>query len=140
VPPVLTHCVHGQDVYLVPRPSGELLIGATVERAGFQRNVTAAGIATLLSLAIGLVPALGALPIARTWYGFRPWAPDSLPILGPWPGIDGLWVATAHFRNGILLAPVTARLIGDWMTTGRPGYDVEEFLPDRMLTRTRSTS
>src|SRR6266446_10079540 len=78
-------------------PSGELLIGATVERVGFQRTVTALGIAGLLQAAIDLVPALGGLPISRTWYGFRPWAPDSMPIIGPWPGVDGLWVATAHF-------------------------------------------
>src|SRR2546426_8241644 len=106
VPPVLTHCVHG-EAYLVPRPSGELLIGATVERAGFQRAVTAEGIAGLLRAAIELAPSLRDLPIARTWCGFRPWAPDGLPILGPWPGIEGLWVSTAHFRNGILLAPIT---------------------------------
>src|SRR5205823_5136692 len=108
VPPVLTHTVRTDDVYLVPRPSGELLIGATVERVGFQRTVTAEGISSLLAAAIGLVPSLGSLPIVRTWYGFRPWAPDGLPIMGPWPDVEGLWVATAHFRNGILLAPITA--------------------------------
>jgi glycine oxidase len=133
VPPVLVHAVHAQDVYLVPRPSGELLIGATVEKVGFQRAVTATGIATLLAAAIGMVPGLANLPISRTWYGFRPWAPDSLPILGPWPGIDGLFVATAHYRNGILLAPVTARLMTEWMTVGRPSLDVKDFLPDRFI-------
>ena len=130
VPPVLTYCVHG-EAYLAPRPSGELLIGATVERAGFQRAVTAEGIASLLRAAIELVPSLRDLPIVRTWCGFRPWAPDSLPILGPWPGIEGLFVATAHFRNGILLAPITARLMTDWITGGKPSLDVTEFLPDR---------
>jgi glycine oxidase len=139
VPPLVTHVVHSDDVYLVPRPSGELLIGATVERVGFQRSVTAEGIAGLLAAAIGLVPSLGALPIARTWYGFRPWAPDSLPILGPWPDVEGLWVATAHFRNGILLAPITARLMTDWMTTGPPDVDVDEFTPERFLTKDRPT-
>jgi glycine oxidase len=138
VPPVLTYCVHG-EAYLAPRPSGELLIGATVERAGFQRAVTAEGIASLLRAAIELVPSLRDLPIARTWCGFRPWAPDSLPILGPWPGIEGLFVATAHFRNGILLAPITARLMTDWITAGKPSLDVTEFLPDR-FSATRSTS
>ena len=135
VPSVLTHCIHGDDVYLVPRPSGELLVGATVERVGFQRAVTADGIAGLLRAAIELCPALGALPIMRTWYGFRPWAPDSLPVLGPWPDVDGLWVATAHYRNGILLAPITARLMTDWLTTGDPGVDVDEFLPARFVRR-----
>ena len=131
VPPVLHHCVHTEDVYLVPRPSGELLVGATVERVGFQAVVTARAIAGLLRGAIALVPALGDLAISRTWYGFRPWAPDSLPVLGPWPGVDGLWVATAHFRNGILLAPITARLMTAWITEGKPGMEVRDFLPDR---------
>jgi glycine oxidase len=136
VPSVLTHCVHGDDVYLVPRPSGELLIGATVERVGFQRAVTADGIAGLLRSAIDLCPALGMLAVTRTWSGFRPWAPDSLPVLGPWPDVDGLWVATAHYRNGILLAPITARLMTEWLTTGEPGADVDEFLPARFVRRT----
>ena len=135
VPPVLSHCIHGDAVYLVPRPSGELLIGATVERAGFHRAVTAEAVAGLLDAAIELVPALATLPISRTWYGFRPWAPDSLPILGPWPTIEGLWVATAHFRNGILLAPITARLMTEWIVSGRPSMSVKEFLPDRFLNR-----
>lgn len=132
VPPVLTHCVHG-DVYLVPRPSGELLLGATVEKAGFHRTVTAEGVAWLLRGAIELVPSLATLPLTRTWCGFRPWAPDALPILGPWPGVPGLWVATAHFRNGILLAPITARLMCEWIVDGRPSVDVKDFLPDRFL-------
>jgi glycine oxidase len=133
VPPTLTHAIHGADAYLVPRASGELLIGATVERVGFQRSVTAIGVAGLLSSAIALVPGLATLPISRTWYGFRPWAPDSLPILGPWPGIDGLFIATAHYRNGILLAPITARLMTEWMTHGRPSLDVKDFLPNRFI-------
>ncbi|MGH7277785.1 MAG: glycine oxidase ThiO [Candidatus Rokuibacteriota bacterium] len=133
VPPVLRHCVHGDDVYLVPRPSGELLIGATVERVGFQRAVTAEGIASLLRAAIHLVPALGALPIARTWYGFRPWVPDSLPVLGPWPGVAGLFFATAHYRNGIMLAPVTAQLMTEWIVKGHPSIPMKEFLPARFL-------
>ncbi len=135
IPPVLRHVIHGEDVYLVPRPSGELLIGATVERVGFQRAVTALGIAGLLQAAIDLVPALGGLPISRTWFGFRPWAPDSMPILGPWPGVDGLWVATAHFRNGILLAPITAKVMTEWIVTGKTSLPLKDFLPNRFLTR-----
>ncbi len=134
VPPVLTYCVHG-EVYMAPRPSGELLVGATVERAGFQRAVTAEGISGLLHSAIELVPALRELPIARTWCGFRPWAPDSLPVLGPWPGIEGLFVATGHFRSGILLAPITARLMTEWITGKEPSLWVKDFLPDRFVRR-----
>ena len=135
VPAVLSHCVHGDDVYLVPRPSGELLVGATVERVGFQRGVTASGIAGLLAAAVELCPALGALPITRTWWGFRPWAPDSLPVLGPWPEVENLWVASAHYRNGILLAPITGRLMTRWLTTGHPEIDVDEFSPARFVRR-----
>jgi len=134
VPPILTHCIHG-EAYMAPRPSGELIIGATVERAGFQRAVTAEGIAGLLRAAIELVPSLRELPIARTWCGFRPWAPDSLPVLGPWPGIDGLFVATGHFRNGILLAPITARLLTEWITGKALSLEVPDFLPDRFVRR-----
>ncbi len=133
VPPVLHHCVHSDEVYLVPRPSGELLVGATVERVGFQRAVTADGIGRLIAAALALAPALGALPITRTWFGFRPWVSDSLPVLGPWPGAEGLFIATAHFRNGIMLAPITARLMTNWITGAGPGMEVRDFLPDRFL-------
>ncbi|HEU5323285.1 MAG TPA: FAD-dependent oxidoreductase, partial [Methylomirabilota bacterium] len=135
VPPVLAHCVHGETVYLVPRPSGELLVGATVERVGFQGVVTAAGIAGLLAAATALVPALGKLAIGRMWCGFRPWVPDGLPVLGPWPGVEGLFVATGHYRSGILLAPVTARLMTEWITAGRPSLAADDFLPGRYGTR-----
>ncbi len=133
VPAVLHHCIHCDDTYLVPRPSGELLIGATVERVGFQRSVTAQAMAGLLATAIALVPGLARLPITRTWFGFRPWAPDDLPILGPWPGIDNLWVATGHYRSGILLAPITARLMTECIVDGRPSMDLDEFLPGRFV-------
>ena len=140
VPPVVRHCVYAHDVYLVPRLSGELLVGATVERVGFEREVTAQAIGTLLSAAVALAPGLGGLAVRRTWYGFRPWAPDGLPVLGPWPGVEGLVVVTAHFRNGILLAPITARLVCEWLTGRSPSQDVDEFLPDRFVRAARSTS
>lgn len=133
LPPIVTRCIHGYDVYLVPRPSGELLVGATVERVGFQAVVTVEGVRSLLDAAIRLVPGLKTLAVSRMWYGFRPWAPDSLPILGPWPGIEGLWVATAHYRNGILLAPITGRVMKEWMLEGQPSMPLKDFLPDRFL-------
>jgi glycine oxidase len=138
VPPVLRHCVHSDEIYLVPRPSGELLVGATVERVGFQRAVTAEGIGRLITAAVALVPALGRLAITRTWFGFRPWVSDSLPVLGPWPGVEGLFVATAHFRNGIMLAPITARLMTNWITGAGPGMEVRDFLPARFFKKRTS--
>ena len=95
--------------------------------------MTADGIAGLLRAAIDLVPSVADLPITRTWCGFRPWAPDSLPILGPWPRTEGLFVATAHYRNGIMLAPITAKLITQWILQGQPTMTVKPFLPDRFL-------
>jgi glycine oxidase len=133
MPPLVSHCIHAGEVYLVPRASGELLVGATVERVGFRPEITAGGIGGLLAAAVEVVPALTDRAIARTWYGFRPQAADGLPILGPWPGVEGLWVATGHFRNGILLAPITARLMAEWMLEGKPSIPVPDFLPDRFL-------
>ncbi len=133
-PPLLAHAVHAGEVYLVPRPSGELLIGATVEHAGFARDVTAGGIAGLIHDAVRLVPEIARRPITRTWYGFRPWAPDGMPVLGPWPGVPGLYVATAHYRNGIVLAPITAALMAEAIATGRTPALLTPFLPDRLRT------
>lgn len=133
VPPLLMHCVHADDVYLVPRPSGELLVGATVEHVGFRREVTARGIGGLIAAAVDIVPALGDRAITRTWYGFRPWVPDGRPVLGPWPGVSGLFVATAHYRSGIMLAPITARLMAEWILEGVPSIAVTDFLPDRYV-------
>ena len=130
-PPLIAHAVHQGDVYLVPRPSGELLIGATVEHAGFARDVTPGGLAALINDAVRLVPDIARRPITRTWYGFRPWAPDGMPILGPWPGVAGLYVATAHYRNGIVLAPITAALMAETISTGRAPALLTPFLPDR---------
>lgn len=103
--------------YLVPRSDGRLLIGATVEEAGFDRHVTAAGIRALLDAALSAAPALGAFTMTETWAGLRPGSPDGRPILGPTP-IDGLIVAAGHYRNGILLTPETARLVASFVETG----------------------
>jgi len=133
VPAVIRHCVFREEVYLVPRSSGELLIGATVERVGYDKQVTAAGLRTLLTRAVAAVPAIDQRPILRSWAGLRPAAPDLLPILGPWPGLGGCFVATAHLRNGILLAPITAQLIAEWVTGKGPTLPVESFLPQRFI-------
>ncbi len=127
------HLLHVKEHYLVPRVNGEILVGASVERVGFAKQVTAERIHALLNDAIRLVPALGRLPIKATWAGFRPWAPDERPVIGPWPGLAGLVVATGHFRNGILLAPITARLIRELLVDGKTSLDLTPFLPDRFL-------
>ena len=124
--PVLSHVVWGPMrtwgvVYLVPRVDGRLLIGSTVEEMGFDTSVTAGGLMNILRGAWEVVPAIYDLPIIETWAGLRPGSRDDAPILGPTP-IKGLIMATGHFRNGILLAPITAKAITD--------YILEERLPD----------
>ncbi len=106
----LRRILFGQQIYIVPRLDGRVLLGATVEDVGFTPHNTAAGISQLLNAAIALYPPLASFPIEEQWWGFRPATPDELPILGPSP-CENLTLATGHYRNGILLAPVTAKLI-----------------------------
>jgi glycine oxidase len=104
------HVIHSSRCYIVPRRDGRLLIGATVEYVGFDKKVTAGGVASLLGAATSLIPDLRDFEIADWWSGLRPDTPDHLPIMGL-SGIENLVLATGHFRSGILLAPVTAELI-----------------------------
>ncbi|HWY09255.1 MAG TPA: glycine oxidase ThiO [Candidatus Acidoferrales bacterium] len=117
-------------MYLVPRHDGRIIAGSTVEYEGFDRSVTVAGMKKILSGAISLVPALESARIEETWAGLRPDSPDHLPILGP-TDLDGLLIATGHFRSGILLTPVTARLIREWVTTQKVSEDWAPFSPMR---------
>ena len=108
----LQRVLYGKNLYLVPRKDGRLIIGATVEEVGWTPNNTPKGIQNLLNKAIKLYPAIAEWQIEDFWWGFRPGTPDDLPILGHSP-CDNLFLATGHYRNGILLAPVTASLIAD---------------------------
>ena len=104
-------------VYLVPRDDGRLLIGATVESSGFDERVTAEGVHALLHAALNAAPSLGSFTITESWAGLRPGTPDGLPLLGS-TELDGYFLATGHYRNGILLAPATARTIADAIERG----------------------
>jgi glycine oxidase len=117
-------------MYLVPRNDGRIIAGSTVEYEGFDRNVTVAGMKTILGGAISLVPALDSARIEETWAGLRPDSPDHLPILGP-TDLDGLLIATGHFRSGILLTPITASLIREWVATQKVSEDWAPFSPMR---------
>ena len=103
--------------YVVPRDDGRLLVGATVESVGFDERVTAQGIHELLHAALAAAPSLAGFSVTESWTGLRPGTPDDVPFLGP-TAIEGYFLATGHYRNGILLAPATARLIADAIETG----------------------
>jgi len=110
-PQLTRHVIYSPRGYLVPRQDGRLLAGSTSESAGFAKCVTAGGISTILRNALEISPAIADLPVVDTWAGLRPRAADGLPVLGPCDEIDGLFFATGHYRNGILLAPLTGELI-----------------------------
>lgn len=129
-----------ERIYLVPRDDGRILAGATIEYVGFDKQITAGSIEKILSAAIELAPGLAAARIEEMWAGLRPDSPDHLPILGP-TDLDGLLIATGHFRNGILLAPITARLIREWITEQRVSVDWDRFSPLRFEAQaTKKTS
>jgi len=120
---------HG-DGYLVPRASGELLLGATVEDAGFERAVTPAGLQTLLGHLHRIAPALLDACITRTWSGLRPATPAGGPLIGRDPDTSNLFIATGHYRNGILLAPITAEVVRAVIDGTAPPLDPAPFSPE----------
>ena len=131
--PLPNHVVRSHKGYVVPRGNGLLVAGSTIEHVGFEKNVTAAGIGGILAAAIELIPELAGAAIEETWCGLRPDTPDHLPLIGP-TEFEGLWLATGHYRNGILLAPATAGILGDWILRGKTESDVEAYLPQRFTT------
>lgn len=128
--PLCRHNVRGLDVYVVPRADGRVVVGATVEDQGFDTTVTAGAVYELLRDAVELLPDVSELELTETVAGLRPGSPDNAPLLGP-SGLDGLVVATGHYRNGILLAPVTADAIAGLLADGRVPELVAPFSPGR---------
>jgi len=127
---VVRHVIRGREVYVVPRTDGRVLIGATVEEAGFDKRVAPETIQRLHQAAANLIPQLGEAKMLEAWAGLRPATPDGLPILGP-TSTPGYFVASGHFRDGILLAPITAKIMAD-LITGAPGsFDLAPFAPER---------
>jgi len=127
---VLQHVLRAPEVYIVPRSSGKILIGATVEDVGFDKSVDPSAIHQLLNAAAKYLPELASAPITHSWAGLRPGTPDDLPIIGP-THIPHVFVATGHFRNGILLAPITAQIMADLVQSRVPSLDIRAFSPDR---------
>ncbi|NEB22466.1 FAD-dependent oxidoreductase, partial [Streptomyces coelicoflavus] len=122
--------VRGNHVYLVPRESGELVVGATSEELGWDTTVTAGGVYELLRDAHELVPGITELPLTETRAGLRPGSPDNAPLLGP-TALDGLLLATGHYRNGVLLTPVTGDVMAHALTTGELPDEARPFTPRR---------
>jgi glycine oxidase len=126
----LKKVLRSQYGYLVPRRDGRIIAGSTLEDAGFVKQVTPQGVRQILDAALELAPALVDAKIVEEWSGLRPGTPDLLPIIGP-TDIPGLWLATGHYRNGILLAPATAKIMRDWIVTGKSNFNAESFSPLR---------
>jgi glycine oxidase len=128
--PLLAHVAFSDEGYLVPRADGHLLAGSTVEFEGFAKEVTAQGLSRILGLAMRMLPSLADVPVVETWAGLRPFTEDRLPVLGPGP-LGGLFLASGHFRNGILLAPVTAELLSEAVLGRATTLSLEPFRWDR---------
>jgi glycine oxidase len=127
----IRHIVWGPDGYLVPRANGLVFAGATVEDVGFRRRTTKAGVHAMRSMAAGLVPQLAAAALHFEWAGLRPGSADGLPMIGPLPQWPNVIAATGHYRNGILLGPLTGALVANGITTGDWRDVPPEFDPAR---------
>ncbi len=127
---LVRHVVRTPDVYLIPRSNGHLVIGATLEEVGFDKHTVPETLQKLRDNAIALVPKLADAEVLEVWAGLRPGTPDKLPILGE-TSTPGYFAATGHFRDGILLAPITAKVMARRITSQPPQFDLTAFSPQR---------
>ncbi|MEW6737005.1 MAG: glycine oxidase ThiO [Acidobacteriota bacterium] len=127
----LNHVLHYEDVYLVPRWDGTILVGSTTEQVGYDQRVTAAALQRLLKQAQIALPELADATFINAWAGLRPATYDGLPLLGEHKELPGLLFATGHYRNGILLAPITATLIAESVLCGHDVATLAPFTPSR---------
>jgi glycine oxidase len=130
-PNALKYAVLSPRGYIVPRRNGRLLAGTTREEAGYDKSVTLEGVARIAHGAHSLMPTLGSLPLRQVWAGLRPAAPDHMPVIGPSPTLAGLYYATGHYRNGILLSALTAEIIADLIVGKTPALDLTPVSPAR---------
>ena len=131
VPRAVNQIIYGRHMYLVPRPDGETLIGATVEDVGFRKEVTLAGLEELVQAGRRVAPGIMGRPVVRTWAGLRPGSPDGLPLVGAVEGLSGLFLAVGHHRNGILLGPMTGVLIKQLLADDVHSPHLELLRPER---------
>ena len=130
-PRLARHVIYSPRGYIVPRMDGRLLAGSTTESVGFDKRVTGAGLHTILTHALEIAPDVAKLPLLDSWAGLRPRASDGLPVLGPCAEIEGLFYATGHYRNGILLAPITGELIAEAIVNKSVSPLITPFTPER---------
>ncbi len=133
--PPVKHNIYSCRGYVIPRLGGFLIAGSTTEHSGYDKRVTAGGVASIIERAAEILPCFNQLAITETWAGLRPHAPDDLPILGADPNVAGLIYATGHYRNGILLAPITARVISELITKGQSSVNIAPFSVGRFARR-----
>lgn len=131
----LRHAVSSLEGYTITKADGATYVGTTVEEVGFDARPTAAGVARLLAMAPRLVPRLADATFTAAWAGLRPGTADGRPLIGRLPGWQGVAVAAGHFRNGILLAPITGELVADLLADRRPRLPLDDFDPGRFLVR-----
>jgi glycine oxidase len=138
--PTVRGLVQGSSVYVVPRDDGTVVVGATVEERGFDTAVTAGAVYELLRDAHRVVPGITEMVLDEVSAGLRPGSPDNAPIVGPCPvpGADGLVLATGHYRQGILLAPITAAAVAALVSGREPPEEMQAFGPERFVTTAAS--
>jgi glycine oxidase len=117
----------------MPREDGQTYVGATVEEAGYRRRNTVSGLRGLRRAAAAMVPSLAQAAVRRAWAGLRPATPDGLPVIGRMPGWQNAWVSSGHFRNGILLAPISGQLLAKAILSDTEGRLPAEVLPGRFV-------
>jgi glycine oxidase len=131
-PALIRHVVYSRRGYLVPRADGRLLAGSTMERAGFDKSVTASGLHAVLSIALEIAPVLADVTVADSWAGLRPGTPDGLPIIGP-ATVPGLFHACGLYRNGILLGPLVGEVVAGLVMGEKPPVDLTPFSVARFM-------
>ncbi|MGZ4133600.1 MAG: FAD-dependent oxidoreductase, partial [Tumebacillaceae bacterium] len=122
--------------YILPKRNGQIYVGATEEEAGFDRRPNLGSLAWLSSRATELMPKIGQLPFDKPIAGLRPGSADGLPFLGAVPGVEGLYVASGHFRNGVLLSAITGKVMAELLTGDTPSIDLQPFAVERAFATT----
>jgi glycine oxidase len=130
MPRLISHIIVSRGYYMIPRRDGHVLVGSTVEHEGFDKSTTEQAAEELKQLAVTLVPAMDNYEVKRHWAGLRPGTATDMPYIGAHPSITGLYVNTGHFRNGVLLAPASARLMADIMLERLLSFDAAPYALD----------